>query len=195
MFNTAKTYKSQFSAIIALCTLILCSMVILLYTKKNASAQADPVLTKDRSYRILEQEPLKDVLKIELQNLQSADFPQDFGIQVTNLTQKPIYKVNALLLFPETKALRGQTIGIRLDFGPARLTDISQRSETTDESIKPGASAVLRPKIDQMKSLIKHLNSASFNPKDKITKVVVTVKVISFGDGTGYSAGEPSPVK
>jgi hypothetical protein len=195
MFSTARTRESKTSALLAICALLVCLTSALLIENRHWAAKASSVSANDRECKIIELESLKDVLKVELLNLESANFPRDFEIRVTNLTKKPIYRLYLKSLFPETKQVTGATTGIHYEFGPSRLTDLAELSKATDVSLEPGASVVLSSNADRIEDFMKYFNALSFNPSEKITKVILSVQVVSFGDGTGYIAGDASPAK
>src|SRR5262245_56006735 len=95
-----------------------------------------PVSQNQRTCKIHDREGLQTVLTevIEIkkiENLQSDNFPQDFAIEVKNISKKPIYYLYIAAVLPNT-APGGLPIGFRLDYGKPRLVSIDNRPEPTD---------------------------------------------------------------
>ncbi len=161
-----------------------------------------PVSQTPRTYKIHDLENIQTVLKevIEIQNiekLQSDKFPEDFEIEVKNISKKPIYFVDIVVIFRGPALIGSIPIGFRVGFGDGKLIDIDNRPGPTDIPINPGETGILKPYPANVNSVRKFLENrlGSDNVENALSSVALSFQVISFGDGTGYIAGQAYPSK
>jgi hypothetical protein len=163
-----------------------------------------PTLQTPRTYKISNiesvQEVLNEVVKIErINNLTSSRFPEEFELEVTNISKKPIYFMNIMVKLPKTpnlEGLEGKLIVFDLSFGDRKFTDVSRRPDPTDVPINPGKLGTLKLG-NNMKSIRPYL-AKRLSPGDvevALSQVSLAFQIINFGDGTGYIAGQAYPVK
>jgi hypothetical protein len=164
-----------------------------------------PVSQTPRTYKIHDLENLQTVLnevvKIEnIDKLQSDIFPEDFEIEVRNISKKPIYFMHVVVIFSETSrlGLGSPPIGFTVSFGNNRkLISISNRPDPTDIPVKPGETFVLKPHPENVKSVRKYFEDriGSDNVEDALSNIALSFQTINFGDGTGYLTGHAYPAK
>lgn len=157
-----------------------------------ASSQAQ---THPRTYEIIEQELLKNVLKVEIIDSGSQEFPRGLEVKITNISSKPIYHVNLHVVFPEAKKARGFELALLLRFGSPTITSISDAARQEHPSIKPNESYALKADDRQVADYRKGLKEIAVINGESISQVKLTFQAISFGDGTGYVIGLPYPQK
>jgi len=159
----------------------------------------DPVSQNQRTYKINQPEALRTVLTevIEIkkiENLQSDNFPQDFAIEVKNISKKPIYFIEIAAILPKAVP-GGMPIGFSLNYGNSpKLISFDNRPEPTDIPIAPGETGILKGTMGAQgtrKYLEKMMGSS--NIETALSHVVLWFQIINFGDGTGYMVGSPYP--
>jgi hypothetical protein len=152
-----------------------------------------------RTYKIhsLErlQTVLNEVVKVEnIHKLQSSNFPQDFEIEMRNISKKPIYFMHVVVIFSETSrlGLGGPPVGFQVSFGNRKLINISNPPDPTDIPAKPGETFVLKPAAESVKGVRKYFENkvGSNNVENALSNVVLVFQTINFGDGTGYMGAE-----
>jgi hypothetical protein len=146
-----------------------------------------------RTYKINDPESLQTVLKevIEVQktnNLQSSKFPEDFEIEVKNISKKPIYFIYIFAILPH------KGTAFRLFYGDPQLMDIKNRPGPTDVPIKPGETGIVKPD-DNVKYVRPYLEKklGSDSVEAALSSIVLAFQTLSFGDGTGYIVGKAYP--
>jgi hypothetical protein len=146
-----------------------------------------------RTYKIDDPENIKTVLnevvKIEkTNNLQSDRFPEDFEIEVKNISKKPIYFMYIFAILPH------KGTAFRLFYGDPKLMDIKNRPGPTDIPIKPGETGIVKPE-ESVKYVRPYLEKklGSDNVEVALSNVVLAFQTLNFGDGTGYILGKAYP--
>jgi hypothetical protein len=161
-----------------------------------------PVSQTPRTYKIDSIEHLQTVLNevVEIKNidkLQSDKFPEDFEIEVKNISKKPIYFMDMWVTFRGTPLIGAIPIGFDVSFGNPKLKSNDNRPDPTDTPVKPGETFVLKPHPEIVKSVRQFLENTvgSNNVDSALSSVALSFQVINFGDGTGYLAGQAYPAK
>ena len=116
----------------------------------------------------------------QVKNLQSKTWPNDFEIEVQNVSDKPIYYITGVLEFPDDPAPNGSS-GILLEYGKVANSDIGRIAQTEDEHLDPGKTVNLVVSEIYRKGLSVKQEKAPQNFK----KLDFWFGTISFGDGTG----------
>lgn len=124
----------------------------------------------------------------KIRNLHSNTWHQDLQIEVKNISTKPIYSILAYLEFPEHKAPGNRDTGIILRFGERKYVDIRMIGDSEDPHLNPGDTYVFTILQQYRKGLrIQHERAA-----DEFKRLELHFGLISFGDGTGFEAGDPT---
>lgn len=89
----------------------------------------------------------------KVKNLQSETWPNDLEIKVENVSNKPIYFINAVLEFPDDPAPNGSS-GIKFKFGKLENMDIVRIAQPEDDHVDPGKTVVLTVSQIYRKGLI-----------------------------------------
>jgi len=121
----------------------------------------------------------------EVRHLQSETWPNDLEIEVENVSNRPIYFINALLIFPDDPAPNGES-GIVLKYGKLDNMDIARIAEPEDEHLEPGQKTILVVSEIYRKGLLVKQKKTPNNLK----RLEFSFEIISFGDGTGFEVGE-----
>jgi hypothetical protein len=121
----------------------------------------------------------------EVKNLQSETWPNDLEIEVENVSSKPIYFINASLIFPDDPAPNGSS-GIILKYGNPENMDIARIAKAEDQHFDPGKKIVLVISEIYKKGL---LAKQKIHPEN-FEKLEFSFDIISFGDGTGFEGSQ-----
>lgn len=138
----------------------------------------------------------------EVRNLQKGEdeWFRDLEIEVENISDRPIYFISLMIEFPNIPAPPPQmrpdgitpartTTGFGLTYGAWRLLDVSRLATPEDVPLEPGETYVF--KIPDSRVLgLEHIKRTESLPHDATDKLDLEFDTISFGDGTGYIAGE-----
>jgi hypothetical protein len=161
-----------------------------------------PVSQTPRTYKIHDlgnlQTVLNEVVKIEnIDKLQSDKFPADFEIEMKNITKKPIYYMDIVVILRGTPLIGAIPTGFRMSFGNPKLINNENLPGPTDIPANPGETFVLKPHPENVKSVRQYLSNqfGDSNVEAALSNVVLIFQVINFGDGTGYLAGSAYPTK
>jgi hypothetical protein len=133
-------------------------------------------------------------------NLQGEDQLQDLRIKLTNRSTKAIYYLNVEILFPNTAAAPKTNeyefraldkYAFPLWWGKAALVHNLQ-AQPDDASIRPGESLTLTvPELHWRR--FKDYRAQKGIDESATRTAVLIVRVIGFGDGTGFSSGKAFP--
>lgn len=144
-----------------------------------------------RTCEVLEHDVPKGTIEIRsIENLQSSGFPRAFAVELKNISNKPIYYIEAVALFPDTKSFLGRPLGIKLTYGPGRLVDNTKRAQSGDNPIAPQRIFTITTNPAQEGALQGTVSRGDF-PMSATNKVILGIQVINFGDGTGFIGSTP----
>ncbi len=109
-------------------------------------------------------------------------------IEVTNISNKPIYFLELSLRFPDIQS-NGAPIGEGFYFGSYDGGLFGHQAKPDDPSIKPGEKHVLRFQKDRIEVYEQMTKYGHFD--HSVTKrLELEIVLLSFGDGTGFMNGE-----
>jgi hypothetical protein len=110
---------------------------------------------------------------------------KDLGIEVKNVSSKPIYFIMAYLIFPDDKRhVKGES-GITLEYGARKNIIVNRVADPQDPHLDPGETLVLTI-AEQYQRGLKFQHEGSPETFKKLELHVGGV--ISFGDRTGFEA-------
>jgi len=125
------------------------------------------------------------VIVVKVQNLQSDTWYKDLGIEVKNVSSKPVYFILAYLIFPDDPRYPGGQSGITLEYGVRKYIDVRVIADPQDPHLDPGETVVLTI-AEQYRRGLKSQHERS---RETFRKLELHIGgVISFGDGTGFEA-------
>jgi hypothetical protein len=133
----------------------------------------------------------------EIRNLQKEEgWFRDLEIEVENISDKPLYYIGLTIEFPDIHpslfdptAPANATTGVWLAFGPPRLGDVKNLATPDDISLKPGETYVFKM-MEGWALGFESIKKTKNLPPQAMDKMNMKFDAISFGDGTGYVAGE-----
>ncbi|HEV2708165.1 MAG TPA: hypothetical protein VGV59_19775 [Pyrinomonadaceae bacterium] len=137
----------------------------------------------------------------EIRNLQKEeDWFRDLEIEVENISDKPIYFISLIIEFPDIEAPPPQVgpngitpsrsiTGFGIRFGSRRLIDVKNLATPDDIFLKPGETYVFKIPESRVQGL-ESMKRARNLPPQALNKIDIEFNTISFGDGTGYIAGQ-----
>lgn len=143
------------------------------------------------SRRRIKQKRFRDmpVVVTKVINLDAEDegtWFRDLGIEVKNVSSKPIYLLLIGLQFPDITVPGADSVGFSMHYGSRRLSNFEQeRASSSDIALKPGETYIFRipeGRVRGLASMKRRLKLSS----EQIGNMIVHIRVVSFGDGTGY---------
>lgn len=130
----------------------------------------------------------------KLKDLKNEDWLGDIEIEITNTGEKPIYYLYIQLLVPDVitdDQAEARTIGYPLRYGRSELVDFANPVRSDDVPILPGQSIVIKVDADLLPSWkTLHYKGRNVNPR----KLKFWFEELNFGDGTGFTGPDGSPV-
>ncbi|MGE3388239.1 MAG: hypothetical protein AB7K41_16040 [Bdellovibrionales bacterium] len=150
---------------------------------------------RERAYKTKYWTPgLLEIVRID--NLHSESFPDGFGIEVKNISQKSIYNIWIEVLLPDAKQYLGGFAGsFPLKFGNSRLHSVGSIALLSDEKLDPGESVVLRPHASVIDNFFTSSQHQDQIRQNATWRIILDLQKVNFGDGTGYQAGQRYPVQ
>jgi hypothetical protein len=138
--------------------------------------------------------PLKIKLKSEkekaFKDLNNNRWYQDLEIEVTNTSDKPIYFLELLLIYPEILSESGFKIGVSLRYGRADFIKFETRPIANDVPIPPGETYTFRIPEQDQQAWRQHKVRAHWPDPGKVEIKFIQ---LSFGDGTGFNMTDATP--
>lgn len=132
-------------------------------------------------------------LKVKVKNLKNEKWAHDLEVEVTNTSNKPIYYLFLILTLPEVKSESNRAMGFQLIYGRSELVDFAAPLKPEDVAIRPGESYTL--KIPEQFSLGWEQFAVKRKlPKSEPKKIKIRFGQLNFGDGTGFSFTDGSPI-
>ncbi|MFN7945494.1 MAG: hypothetical protein U0Z53_09090 [Blastocatellia bacterium] len=159
---------------------------------ENRSRMQEPVQPQSQSQ---DEEPReirqvkKDhpALKIKaIRNHRKKTWLRDMEIEVTNITNRPIYFIRLGMSFPDIK-LSEVPVGESLIFGNHKLLDFANHPQPDDPFLKPGESYVFKLPKDRVEVMEKFLSHRS---PESALKINLEIEDIRFDDGSGFFNGD-----
>lgn len=146
-------------------------------------------------FKIPEHVPIKVKLKKEkekaIKDLKNSTWHQDFQLEVTNTSDKPIYFLDLWLILPELVNPSGRPDGFVFRYGRVDFIDFDTRPVPTDIPIEPGATHVFEIPERFQKGWAAHKQRDNLpNPK----KLELSLTQLGFGDGSGFIGRDGRPV-
>lgn len=179
--------------------LFLCALCAALVVATGAFQVGLTQSPPERKLRISEFNGMPVAVK-EVRNLQQEeDWFRDLEIEVENISDRPIYFISLIIEFPDIPAppqMRADgttpsrtTTGIGLSFGALRLGDVKNVATPDDPSLKPGETYVFKVPDGWVQGF-EHMKRERNLRRSATEKIDLEFDTISFGDGSGYIAGE-----
>jgi hypothetical protein len=167
-----------------------------------ANALVGRTIAQSNSERVVEdtipkQVPIKVKLKAEkeakFKDLSNSNWLREFELEVTNISDKPIYFLELWLVLPDTKSENDNPLAFSLRYGRIDFIHFNTRPVATDVSIQPGETHTFTiPEGKQRGWQAFKLRRNAPDPG----KVAIEFVHLSFGDGTGFDGGgEAYPYK
>ena len=185
-FTKPKSLKLKSFALVFAMTVAMPSVATYEMTRAMAASRQTE---EEREYEIIQRNLPVGVLElVEVKNLQSASFPDDFEVVVKNVGNKPIYGIYFALIFKRPGILW------HLLYGDEKFRDKSKLAVSTDMPINVGETGSLKltpSQVEVFKLCIEKGHFTNFDTK----KLLILPQTVNFGDGTGYEINHPYPGK
>ncbi len=178
--------------------LALCLVSVLATGNFGAGFTQSP---KERKYKVRTFRNMPVAVK-EVRNLQKGEdeWFRDLEIEVENISDNPIYFIGLGIEFPDIPAPPPETradgttpsrstTGVGVSFGALRLGDVRNLATADDISLKPGEAHVFKVP-DGFVEGFESMKRNGKVPPGASKNIEIGFSVVSFGDGTGYIAGE-----
>ena len=151
------------------------------------TAQSTPVKAK----KLVNTVPGHLPIKVKFKNLEKESWVDDFELEVTNISDKPIYLLEFFLVMPDIKSPAGHDTGFSLRYGRGQLIDYKSSLQSEDVPIKPGESYPFKIPETEAKGWKKYKARENKPEPQRLELIFVQ---INFGDGTGFSGTDGRPV-
>lgn len=127
--------------------------------------------------------------------LQSKDWTTDLRLQVVNVSKLPVYYASMSVIFPDLIwEETGRAYGFGIYYGESRLMDLRSVADATDKPVLPGQTFSLSVPEPVALGLKRFIKNRQVSP-DALRRIELVWQEVSFGDGTGFQAGNlPYPV-
>ena len=147
---------------------------------RATTKEQEPGDSQERTLKTLDFKDMP-VAIVKVRNLQSDSWYEDLGIEVKNVSTKPIYSILAFLIFPNDK--EHERSGITLSYGERKYISLTEIADPKDPHLEPGETFVLTIAQQYRRGL----KAQSERIPDKFKRMELHIGyLISFGDGTGF---------
>jgi hypothetical protein len=182
MSTTTNFFKQQ--PLVAICALLALITLGASMFALNSHAYA-----QGRRYSLMTFRSKGAPIKIsKVNNLQGEHFLRDLEIEVTNVSDKPIYFIRLGLFLPDIK-MNGKTSGFSMFYGRLDMVDLDVLAEQDDKPLQPGETYVFKVPDPIWKGYEQYYFPQNNIPTTVVSIIKLRLDTISFGDGTGYMAG------
>jgi len=189
---TRHLQSPKFSRILFALLGFVCAVALL----ANALWLSEAQTSSERvvEFQIPKHVPIKVKLKKEkekaIKDLRNGTWYEDFQLEVTNTSDKPIYFLSIWLVLPESINPSGRPDGFSFNFGRMEFVDFDARPVPTDIAIQPGATYLFEIEDRFQKGWAAHKQRDNLpDPK----KLEISLTQLSFGDGTGFNGSDARP--
>lgn len=159
-------------------------------TNRLVENKLTPVRMEDRVCEVSKEGfPEKAIEIVNILNVNSDNFLDDFAIEVRNISDKPIYSIYLAGLFPNSGKIINQSAGFAMFYGDPSLIDRSNHARPEDKPINPGDTAQIKI-FKKIAEGYKESLRIGKHPISVFSKIVVRFQTLNFGDGTGYSLSD-----
>lgn len=183
---------------IVLCGFIAAAAMVTNVFHHNASQAKAGVGSQEKGERVLDvvqtSFPGEAVRIKRINNLQSANFPEDLEVEIENVSDRPIYYIDLNIELRDSgPCAEGNRQGFDMRYGDGRLHEIRETARDEDVPIQPNKSVTLKP--DGKRGMwLRELFSRTENGGVICgRRNWLFVQIVNFGDGTGYAQGSASP--
>ncbi len=160
-----------------------------------------PSLAQNSEEREIEDEipkhlPIKVKFKKDkeerIRDMKNDQWVRDFELEVTNISDKPIYYLDFFVVIPEVISEGGAPVGMPLRYGRMAFMKQATKPLPDDVPIKPGETYTFKISETNQKGWYAHKAVGYMKDPKRIQLVFVH---LSFGDGTGFrgTTGVPYP--
>lgn len=124
----------------------------------------------------------------------NKEWYRDFEMEITNISDRPIYYFALFIQMPGVTGADGGTMVFNVFFGRAELVDPNLRPRSDDKPLMPKETYTFQIPV---KNQIAWEAWQKRNNKFDVPKLEISFNHLSFGDGTGFMSLDaiPFPVK
>lgn len=160
------------------------------WSQSNAQTSSERVV----EFKIPKHVPIKVKLKREkekaIKDLRNEKWHQDFQLEVTNTSDKPIYFLVVWLILPELVNPSGRPDGFSLTFGRMDFVDFDMRPNSTDIPLAPGGTHIFEIPDQFQKGWAAHKQRDNVSDPRRLE---LSLTQLSFGDGSGFIGHDGIP--
>ncbi|MGB7923010.1 MAG: hypothetical protein WCF57_07175 [Pyrinomonadaceae bacterium] len=173
----------NFKLLATLSVMFILSLASIPFTSKAQT------LNRERKFEVILFRNLPVEVK-EIKNLQKAEhWFRDMGVVVKNISDKPIYFIHLVVIFPDILPPAGapgnSAVGFSLTYGRLELGLLWNLANPQDVAIKPGESHLFTIPEGYATGFEHMKKTWGFSP-EQTNKIKIQFNTISFGDGTGF---------
>ena len=144
--------------------------------------------------KIPKQVPITIKLKREkekaFKDLKNEKWLQDFELEVTNTSNKPIYFLELFVVLPEVLAEDSHSVAIPLRYGRVDFIQFDTIATANDQPIPPGETLTFTIPEGNQKGWAWHKSKEN---RPDPTRVEIVFVQLSFGDGSGFNGTGATP--
>jgi len=160
----------------------------------NVEAQAEPQRERQVENKIPKHVPITIKLKREkekaFKDLKNEKWLQDFELEVTNTSNKPIYFLELFVVLPEILAEDGHSVAIPLRYGRVDFIDFDTMATPSDQPIPPGETLTLTIPEGNQRGWTWHKTKEN---RSDPTRLEIIFVQLSYGDGSGFNGTGATP--
>ena len=165
---------------------------------------SEPIQTREKPYQIGQSTKRKAIVArsatntavavVDVRNLDDQNWLEHLELEVKNISRKPIYYLEVLLIFPDAQLTEidgvPRTLVMPLMYGRYDLTKEGNFATSDDRPIKPGESHIFTiPEL--YRSGLETRLAAGIVPESAVKRLGIRIDSVSFGDGTGFTSTVP----
>ncbi|MGH9972062.1 MAG: hypothetical protein ACREBG_30315 [Pyrinomonadaceae bacterium] len=150
----------------------------------------DPRIFGGPERKLYNSVPTKLPLAFDVQNVTSEKWVHELEIEVTNISDKPIYYMDMYVFLVGVK-FQGANVGFWLKYGRVQLKDFSEPLLPEDVPIKPGEKHTFKISESDAKGW-DTLKVREGKAEPRFLKLYF--QQINFGDGTGFGNNTGRPI-
>jgi len=193
--NPSKTSVVRFTTGL-LQLVLLCGVAILFINGALAPDQTNAQLSGERVIENLvpKHVPIKIKIKEDkekaLKDMNNDKWTSDLELEVTNMSDKPIYLLELWVEMPEVISENGHRVGFTFRYGRAAFVDFDARPIPDDKPIEPKETHVFKIEEKYQQSWAAYkAKKHKADPK----RIEITFTQLSFGDGSGFNGSDAKP--
>ncbi len=178
--------KSVFASMLSIPVLGFLALTITVSSQETTPVPHDPRVFGGPERKLYNGVPPQLPLRFDIKNVTSERWIHDLEIEVTNVSDKPIYYMDMYVFPVGFKSPEGHRIAYWLKYGRVKLINYAEPLQPDDVPIKPGGKHTFKVSESDAKGWDAFRRQEN---RAEPTKLELQFQRINFGDGTGFGPG------